>query len=208
MRARSQFLANMSHEIRTPLNGIIGTTDLLLDTRARRRRSSEYARILSQCGEHLLGVINDILDLSKIEAGKVEIEQVELDLRAMVEDVADVLAHARPGEGDRAGDVDCSRRSTPRSAGDPSRLRQVLVNLVGNADQVHRARRGRGRARACSPTAPRRDRAPRGARHRHRHPARATGGGVRQLHPGRRQHDAHARRHRPRADDHAASSCN
>jgi len=130
-RARSQFLANMSHEIRTPLNGIIGTTEILLDSELTSEQR-EFARILSQCGDHLLHVINDILDLSKIEAGKVEIDRVALDLRALVEEVADVFAVRAQEKGlelitfippDLDGSV----------LGDPPRLRQVLVNLVGNA---------------------------------------------------------------------------
>jgi signal transduction histidine kinase/DNA-binding response OmpR family regulator len=131
VRARSQFLANMSHEIRTPLNGIIGTTEILLDSELSPSQR-EYARILSQCGEHLLGVINDILDLSKIEAGKVEVERVPLDLRALVEDVADLLAtHAAQKDIELVTSIPPELALTVK--GDPSRLRQVLVNLVGNA---------------------------------------------------------------------------
>ena len=130
-QARSQFLANMSHEIRTPLNGIIGTTDILLDTELSPTQR-EYGRILSQCGEHLLGVINDILDLSKIEVGKVEIEHLSIDLRVLVEEVADVLAMRAQEKG-----IELVTSMPPELdatvKGDPYRLRQVLVNLVGNA---------------------------------------------------------------------------
>jgi signal transduction histidine kinase/CheY-like chemotaxis protein len=131
MRARSQFLANMSHEIRTPLNGIIGTTEILLDTKLTSSQE-EYARILSHCADHLLGVINDILDLSKIEAGKVEIEHVDVDLADLLEEVADVFAVRAHEKG-----LELATSVAPELAtlvrGDPSRLRQVLVNLVGNA---------------------------------------------------------------------------
>jgi signal transduction histidine kinase/DNA-binding response OmpR family regulator len=131
VRARSQFLANMSHEIRTPLNGIIGVTDMLLDS-GLTPAQQEQGRILSQCGEHLLGVINDILDFSKIEAGKVTIEKVDLDLRGLIEDVGAVLAPRAQAKGIELVIV-IPPGSDLTVKGDPARLRQVLVNLVGNS---------------------------------------------------------------------------
>jgi PAS domain S-box-containing protein len=130
-RAKSEFLANMSHEIRTPLNGVIGMTDLLLDGE-HTAEQEEGLRMVQRCGTHLLNVINDILDFSRIEARQLAVECVEFDLRRLVEEAAGMVApHA---EQKRlalacivADDLD------DRVCGDPARLRQVLVNLLGNA---------------------------------------------------------------------------
>jgi signal transduction histidine kinase/DNA-binding NarL/FixJ family response regulator len=133
-RAKSQFLANMSHEIRTPLNAVLGFTDLLQmggdDGDPAKRQ--EYLGLIHTSGEHLLGLINDILDLSKIESGKLDFEHVPCSPQQILADVVSVL-RVRASEKGIALEYAWEGGVPEAVETDPQRLRQLLVNLVGNA---------------------------------------------------------------------------
>jgi len=129
--AKAAFLANMSHEIRSPLNAVIGFTSLLLET-ALDAEQAEYAELIRAAGDHLRGVIDDILDLSKIESGRLDLEIIPFDLVACVEEAVGIIAPK--AEEKRLALAALFAPDTPVTVlGDPVRLRQILVNLLSNA---------------------------------------------------------------------------
>ncbi len=155
-RAKSAFLATISHEVRTPLNGILGMTGLLLDT-ALTAEQREYAETIKQSADTLLTIVNDMLDFSKAEAGKLDLEVLDFNLHAMVEETLDFLAVQAH---DKGLELVCLLHAgiPPTLRGDPGRLRQILLNLLYNAikftqqgEVVLEVRQGEGRKQERNP---------------------------------------------------------
>lgn len=131
-KAKSEFLAMMSHEIRTPMSGVIGMTDLLLDTPGLNEEQKEYIEIIQKSGDSLLAIINDILDFSKIESGKTDLVEDPFDL---VEIVTETVQIVKPLTREKKLDIRlCIEDAIPTPVyGDAYRLKQVLTNIIGNA---------------------------------------------------------------------------
>jgi two-component system cell cycle sensor histidine kinase PleC len=133
-RTKSQFLANMSHELRTPLNAIIGFADMLERGLAGpvQPKQEEYARLIKESGEHLTAVINDILDLAKVDAGKLDLrEESGIDPRRVINDCVRLMTeHARVGAVRLTTEIE---DGVPSIVADPTRLKQILLNLISNA---------------------------------------------------------------------------
>ena len=197
---KSQFVSSMSHELRTPLNAIIGLTEMMVTNAARfgTEKAQEPLQRVNRAGTHLLGLINQVLDLSKIEAGKLELNPQTVQLAPLIEEV---IGTARQLAEQNKNRLDCRRAGEPRrSDGRPHAAAANPAQSIEQCLQVHKGGRGQA-AGAQGGRRPRLDRAFR-LRYRHRHDAGAAGEAVRGVHPGRCHDRAAFRRHRARPRHH------
>ena len=193
---KSQFVSSMSHELRTPLNAIIGLTEMMVTNAARfgTEKAQEPLQRVNRAGTHLLGLINQVLDLSKIEAGKLELNPQTVQLAPLIEEVIGTARQLAEQNKNRL--IVEAQENLGALTVDPMRLRQILLNLLEQCLQVHQ----RGRGQAAGAQGGRRTRLDRACRrrYRHRHDRRAAGEAVRGVHPGRCHDRAAFRRHRAR----------
>ncbi|MEM9216487.1 MAG: ATP-binding protein [Cyanobacteria bacterium P01_F01_bin.150] len=131
-RAKSKFLANMSHELRTPLNGILGYAQILLRDRQASPEQIKQFQVIQQCGNHLLNLINDVLDIAKVEANRLELASETFYLLPFLDSLAEIF-RMRAAQKGLSFSYDPDLRLPTKISGDPKRLRQVLMNLLGNA---------------------------------------------------------------------------
>jgi signal transduction histidine kinase/CheY-like chemotaxis protein len=131
-RAKSVFLANMSHELRTPLNAVLGFSELMRNAPDATYEQKENLGIISRSGEYLLNLINNVLDISKIESGRVDLEEMLLDPHQLVQEVKSLMAVQAMGKG-LTFDMEEASDLPRRILADGAKLRQMLINLIGNA---------------------------------------------------------------------------